>query len=155
MKKAEILCALTLLAGAGLMARESMRLVVGWGPSGPGAGFLPFWLSLGLALCALLVLADNLRKGARERGRFIREAAMPSLLKVLLPILGMLLVMEVAGFYVAAALYLGFSMRWIGRYGWFLVISVSLVIPLAVYLLVERWFLVLLPKGYLEIPMPF
>jgi hypothetical protein len=80
---------------------------------------------------------------------------MPSLLKVVLPIAGMILTMEIVGFYVAAAFYLGLSMRWLGRHAWPLVIGVSLLFPLATYLVIERWFLILLPKGYLGRLLPF
>ncbi|MBI2460628.1 MAG: tripartite tricarboxylate transporter TctB family protein [Candidatus Rokubacteria bacterium] len=74
---------------------------------------------------------------------------------MVLQIAGMILVMEVVGYYVAAALYLGLSMRWIGRHGWPLVVGVSLLFPVATYLVMERWFLISLPKGYLGGYLPF
>jgi len=156
MRPAEILCALAVLAWAGLMIRESTRLHIGWEASGPGAGFFPFWLSVGLALAVAGVLAQTLgSRPASAQKRFIPEGALPSLLKVVLPIAGMILVMEVVGYYVAAALYLGLSMRWIGRHGWPLVVGVSLLFPVATYLVMERWFLISLPKGYLGGYLPF
>lgn len=158
MRRAEIVCALTLLAWGGLMLRESTRLNIGWEPSGPGAGFFPFWLTVGLSVSAAAVLIQALRSGPRSgalMSSFIRAGALPSLLKVVLPIVGMILVMEIIGFYLAAVLYLGFSMRWIGRHGWPLVIGVSLLFPLATYAVIERWFLILLPKGSLGGFLPF
>lgn len=158
MRKAEIVCALALLAWAGLMLRESTRLNIGWEPSGPGAGFFPFWLAVGLAVSSAAVLVQALRSrpspGTVKR-RFIPEGAAPSLLKVILPIAGMILATEVVGFYVAATLYLGLSMRWIGRHAWPLVIGVSLLFPLATWVVIERWFLILLPKGSLGDFLPF
>ncbi|MBI4608532.1 MAG: tripartite tricarboxylate transporter TctB family protein [Candidatus Rokubacteria bacterium] len=156
MKRAEIICALAVLAWAGLMLREATRLNIGWESSGPGAGFFPFWLSAGLAIFAVVVLIQTLRAASSApKKRFIPAGALPSLLKVVLPIAGMILAMEIAGFYLAAALYLAFVMRWIGRHPWPLVIGVSFLFPLATYFVIERWFLVLLPKGYLEIRLPF
>ena len=158
MKRAQIICALAILAWGALMLRESTRLNIGWGTSGPGAGFFPFWLSVGLIVCAGAVVVQAIRGGRSSdpaKSRFIPTGALPSLLKVVLPIAGMILTMEIVGFYLAAALYLGFVMRWIGRHGWPLVIGVSLLFPLATYFVIERWFLVLLPKGYFEIHLPF
>jgi len=155
-RRVEVLCALAVLAWAGLMLRESARLHIGWEASGPGAGFFPFWLAVGLASSAAAVLIQTLGSGpASAQKRFIPEGALPSLLKVVLPLAGMILVMEVVGYYLAAAIYLGLSMRWIGRHGWPLVVGVSLLFPVATYLVMERWFLIALPKGYLGGYLPF
>lgn len=158
MRKAEIVCALTLLVWAGLILRESTRLSIGWEPSGPGAGFFPFWLSVGMIVSAtsILIQASRERRPTHpDTEPFIPKEALPSLFKVIMPILGLIIAMELVGFYLAAALYLGFCMRSIGRHTWPLIISVSTLFPLATYLLIERWFLILLPKGYLGGYLPF
>jgi putative tricarboxylic transport membrane protein len=54
------------------------------------------------------------------------------------------------GIYVASALLIGLFMKWFGRYGWPLVLLVSIGVPVATFLVFERWFLVPLPKGPLE-----
>ena len=41
-------------------------------------------------------------------------------------------------------------MRWIGRHRWATVFALALGIPLATFLVFERWFLVPMPKGPLE-----
>ncbi|MBI3028991.1 MAG: tripartite tricarboxylate transporter TctB family protein [Candidatus Rokubacteria bacterium] len=154
MKRAEVACVLAILIWTGLMLREAMRLNIGWEASGPGAGFFPFWLSTGLALSAAAVLVRALRSPPTERPFFPR-GALPSLLKLAVPIAGMILAMQVVGFYLAGALYLGVSMRWLGRHRWPLVVGVSLLFPVAVYFVIERWFLVGLPRGYLDLRPPF
>lgn len=159
MRQAEILCALGLLVVAGLTLWQSAaHLYIWWGPSGPGSGFFPFWLSVGLGLCALGILAKALRMrpdAAPAKTRFIPEGALPSLLKVVGPIVGMILVMQVVGFYLAAAIYLAVVTRWLGRHSWPVVLGVSLLFPVAVYLVIEQWFLVVLPRGYIDFRMPF
>jgi putative tricarboxylic transport membrane protein len=155
-KRAEVLCALAVLLWGGLMLREALRLDIGWERSGPGAGFFPFWLSVGLLLSAAAVLVQALRRGGAGAARpFIPEGALPSLLKVALPIAGTILLMHLVGFYVAAALYLAGSARWIGRHAWPLVLAVAVAFPLATYVVIERWFLVALPKGSLGGFLPF
>ncbi len=58
--------------------------------------------------------------------------------------------MHFIGLYLAAALYLAFYMRWVGRHPWSLVLSLAIGIPLVTFLVFEKWFLVPMPKGPLE-----
>jgi hypothetical protein len=68
-------------------------------------------------------------------------------LKVALPATAMVALIELVGLYPAAALYLGFYMRWIGKHHWLLVFAVSLVTPLISYIVFDKWFLIPMPKG--------
>ena len=54
------------------------------------------------------------------------------------------------GIYVASAIFIGGFMVWKGRYGWIPTLSVSLGVPIALFLMFEVWFLVPLPKGPVE-----
>jgi hypothetical protein len=54
------------------------------------------------------------------------------------------------GIYVASALLIAFFMIRHGRYRWPLTAAVSLGVPILLFLVFERWFLVPLPKGPLE-----
>jgi hypothetical protein len=45
---------------------------------------------------------------------------------------------------------MGAYMRWIGRHSWLSVVLVSLAIPVATFLVFEKWFLVPMPKGPIE-----
>jgi uncharacterized membrane protein len=58
--------------------------------------------------------------------------------------------MHFVGLYVASALYLGFYMRWVGRHSWVTVFILGIGIPVATFLIFEKWFLVPMPKGPLE-----
>jgi putative tricarboxylic transport membrane protein len=58
--------------------------------------------------------------------------------------------MHFIGLYLAAAIYLAFYMRWVGRHGWSLVLTLAIGIPLVTFLIFEKWFLVPMPKGPLE-----
>ena len=50
---------------------------------------------------------------------------------------------------------IAYFMKRHGRYGWPLTVAVSIAVPIAFFLLFERWFLVLLPKGPLEAALGF
>jgi hypothetical protein len=41
-------------------------------------------------------------------------------------------------------------MRWIGHHRWGTVVALSVAIPVATFVIFERWFLVPMPKGPLE-----
>ena len=52
--------------------------------------------------------------------------------------------------YLASGLLIGVFMKWIGRYGWSLVIPIALAVPIVTFIVFEKWFLVPLPKGPIE-----
>ena len=54
------------------------------------------------------------------------------------------------GIYVASVILIAVFMRWLGRYDWSLVAAVALGVPLAIFLIFERWFFLPLPKGPIE-----
>ena len=149
MRKADIVVALLLFALAVLVARESLQLDIGWGLNGPEGGFFPFWLAVGLAICALIILVQAVRSTAPAwRQPLVRPGGLAPLLKVALPATAMVALTEMIGLYPAAALYIGFYMRWIGKHHWLLVLAVSLGVPLGSYVIFDKWFLIPMPKGW-------
>jgi hypothetical protein len=59
----------------------------------------------------------------------------------------MILLMQFIGIYLAAGLYLAVYMRWIGKHRWVTIAALSILIPLAGYIVFWRWFLIPLPEG--------
>ena len=149
MRKADIGFALMLLVLAVLVAWESLQLDIGWGLNGPQGGFFPFWLAVGLAICCLVILVQAFRgTSATLRQPLVRPGGWVPILKVAVPATAMVALTEMIGLYPAAALYIGFYMRWIGKHRWLLVLAVSLGVPLCSYLIFDRWFLIPMPKGW-------
>jgi len=156
MKHAEIVCALVLLILAGVVAREAIRLDIGWGDIGPKGGFFPFWLSVLLALSSLKILVSCLfRQNGDSATPFVTRNRLWLVLTVLVPIALVVPSIRVAGFYPTAFFYLFLYIWWTGKKSWFVVLSVSLLFPLAIYMIFEKWFLIPLPKGMLEAYLPF
>ena len=149
MRRAEILCAAALLLVAAIALRETLHLSIGWGDTGPRAGFFPFWLAVILAGSCLFTLVQGLRQRQTPEP-FLRREALRSVLTVLLPIGGAFILIEVVGFYFTALLYLLGYMRWTGRHAWTTTLLISLLFPVFIFFVFERWFLVPLPKGLLE-----
>jgi hypothetical protein len=148
MRTADLTTALILIAGGALVIWDSLRLGIGWGTDGPQSGFFPFWLAV-LLVCSCVVIALQARRRA-SRAPFITRAQARPVLSTLLPSAGFVLLTQFIGLYVAAMLFMGFYMRWFGRYGWIPVALLSVLFPVLTFVVFEKWFLVPMPKGPLE-----
>jgi hypothetical protein len=148
MRTADLLTASVLMLLGGVVLVDAVRLGIGWGTDGPRSGFFPFWLAAIMLACCAGVVVQAVR---RPPGRpFVTRERLGPVLKVLGPATGMVLATQFLGLYVASALYLGFYMRWAGRHAWLAVVALSLGVPIATFVIFERWFLVPLPKGPVE-----
>jgi putative tricarboxylic transport membrane protein len=149
MRKADIVLALFLFVLAIIVAWEALKLDIGWGLNGPEGGFFPFWLAVGLAICCLVILVQAVRRlSPALQQPLVKPGGWTPILKVALPATAMVALTEVIGLYAAAALYIGFYMRWIGKHHWLLVLTVSLGVPLVSYMIFDKWFLIQMPKGW-------
>ncbi len=98
---------------------DALRLGAGWGSEGPQSGFFPFWLAILLAAVSIVLFVQALR--IRSQEAFVTWPRFVPVLKVLGPLAGFILITDPPGpwpglgLYVAAGLYLGFYMRWVGR----------------------------------------
>ena len=148
MRTADLTTALILIAGGALVIWDSLRLGIGWGTDGPQSGFFPFWLAV-LLIAACVTIALKARRRASGAPFVTREQLKP-VLTTLLPSAGFVVLTQFIGLYVAAMLFMGFYMRWIGRYGWVPVALLSVLFPMLTFVVFEKWFLVPMPKGPLE-----
>ncbi len=149
MRKADMVVAL-LLASIGLIVMvDSVRLGFLWGRNGPESGFFPFHLGLGTIICSTLILRKVIRqyKNGGAGKRLMPEGSLKPILWVLVPATGMVVITEFVGLHVAAALYLAFYMRAVGRIGWVTTIAISLLVPISLYIAFDKLFLVPLPQG--------
>ncbi len=148
MRAADLVTAALLALIGGVVIADAVRIGIGWGTDGPKSGFFPFWLGcLMVAMCAAIFVQAARRVALRP---FVSRAQLGPVLKVLWPAVALVVVMQWLGLYVAAALYTGFYMRWIGRHSWLAVAAVAVGFPLVTFFVFEEWFLVPMPKGPLE-----
>ena len=133
----------------GIVLFDAVRLGFGWGQDGPRSGFFPFWLALIMVIVCGVIFAQAAWGG---RGKsFVSREQLGPVLKVLWPATAAVALMHFIGLYVASALYMGFYMRWIGRHSWATVLLVALGTSIGAFLVFEKWFLVPMPKGPLEL----
>ncbi|HZP38329.1 MAG TPA: tripartite tricarboxylate transporter TctB family protein [Methylomirabilota bacterium] len=148
MRTADLTTALVLMAGGLLVIWDSLRLGIGWGTDGPQSGFFPFWLAMFLLAASGVIAGQAWRRG--DGKPFVTRAQLRPVLSTLLPAAGFVVLVQWLGLYVASAVFLGFYMRWIGRYGWIPVILLGVLFPVITFVVFEQWFLVPMPKGPLE-----
>lgn len=154
MRKADMTVAGLILLWALAVLFETRKLNTGWGLNGPEAGFFPFWLAAGLAGCSGLIF---LQAAWGESGAepFVTWDALQGVFRVSLPLAGFVALVYGVGFYLGAALYIGYYTRVAGRHRWPVVGAMTLGIPIVTFILFERWLLVPLPKGPIEQALGF
>lgn len=154
MRAADLVTVTLLLGLGGVVLFDALRLGIGWGTDGPQSGFLPFWLATCLVVTTVAIGLQTLIRGSTRP--FVTREQMVLVLKVVAPLTGFVVLTDPPGpwsglgLYVAAALYLGFYMRWVGRHRWPIVLAVAILTPVIAFVIFERWFLVPMPKGPLE-----
>jgi putative tricarboxylic transport membrane protein len=148
MRAVDLATASVLILLGGVVVLDSMRIGIGWGTDGPRSGFFPFWLGAILILASLTIGLRAWRRSTAEP--FVTREQLAPVLKVLWPATAMVILIKPLGLYVAAALYMGFYMRWVGRHGWLAVALCAIGVPLLTFVVFEMWFLVPMPKGPLE-----
>ena len=149
MRKAEMAVAGVIFFWALSVLYETRKLKIGWGLNGPEAGFFPFWLAAGLAGCGALIFLQAARAGTGAVP-FVTWEGLKGILKVSGPLAAFIGLLYGVGFYVGAALYIGYYTRVAGRHRWPVVGGMTLGVPIVIFLLFERWLLVPLPKGPIE-----
>ena len=154
MRVADLVTAGLLMLLGGVVIYDALRLGIGWGIEGPRSGFFPFWLAALLVVIGAAVCVQALLGGSRHP--FVTRERFLPVLKVLVPLAGFIVLTDPPGpwpglgLYVAAGIYLGFYMRWVGRHDWRAVVALSIAVPVITFLIFETWFLVPMPKGPVE-----
>lgn len=149
MRRAESIMALALALGGVILIREALRRSIGWTAVGPGAGFFPFWLAVGVTACAATLVLQSLRAPAAAGGGqpFIPAGAWKPLLIVFLPMVAVVALLDFLGIYLGGALYLAGYTWFVGRHRWYVTLLVSILLPVTLFFIFEKWFYLLLPKG--------
>jgi putative tricarboxylic transport membrane protein len=149
-KSAEVIvAALFLLAGA-VVVYDSLRLGTKWADDGPEAGYFPFLVGLLVCVSAVVNLAGALLARRSGDAAFVEVGQLRMVLAVLLPTAVYVALIGWLGIYVASVLFIGFFMRWLGKYDWWKLAAVGVGNSVFFFLVFEVWFKIPLPKGPLE-----
>lgn len=146
----EIVVALVLLAGCALVISDSVRIGFGWREGeGPAPGYYPFWVAVILGVSSVVNLVSALRgHGAGEI--FVSLRPFGRVLAVLIPSLVYVALIGYIGIYIASGIFIFVFMIVLGRQNPLKAVGVGVIVPVVLFFMFEKWFLVPLPKGPFE-----
>ena len=148
-KSVEVGVALLVIVFGALAIVGSISAGIGWGAEGPRAGFFPFYIGIAIVISGAVNMWAALRPDA-PGGIFAEWSQLWQVLSVVIPATIYAVAVGYIGIYVSSAIFIAWFMRWLGKYSWATVASVAIGMPLIVYFVFEKWFLVALPKGPIE-----
>ena len=149
-RTAEIGVAALFILASIVVMMDSVRVGNGWAADGPEAGYFPFYVGVVMFISSVGTLLGALRARGTSDEAFVERGQLKLIMKVFIPSVIFVGLIWPLGIYVASALFIGFFMAWVGRYRPHVIAPVALLVPLALFVMFEVWFLVPLPKGPLE-----
>jgi len=112
---------------------------------GPGPGFLPLWLGIGLVGCALFVILKNLKEHAKADPFFKPRTKLA--VKMLVIIIIAFLLFPVLGFPIGLALFTGFAMRIMGKHSLILCGISAVLTAVGIHFIFGELLYIPLPEG--------
>ncbi len=148
----EIVTSLSLLLLSAVVIRECVRLGFGWiEGQGPASGFFPFIVAVLMGGASVVNLVRVILYGPEgEDPVFVTTAGFGRVLSVLLPLILFITAIHYIGIYAASGFFIALFMMIIGRESMARSLAVGIAVPLVLFFMFERWFMVPLPKGPLE-----
>jgi putative tricarboxylic transport membrane protein len=139
-----------LMALAALVIVDSLRTGIGWGDDGPMSGYFPFRIGLLLLAASGWVFVTTLMKARAEHPLFAERSQLATVMAMLIPMVVYVGGIALLGLYLSSLVLIAYFMKRYGKFGWPVTAAVSIGVPVAFFLVFEKWFLVPLPKGPIE-----
>ena len=138
-----------MLASALAFSAGALKNHTYWGPYGPGAAFLPFWLGGVMAVLASMLLISAWRSSNPGDAWLPRGEGLKRLALVLGSTIAFVALLGVLGMPLATVLFLILLMRRLDRHPWPLTLCVALGTAVVNYLVFTFWLQVPFPVGVL------
>lgn len=154
----EVVFGLIIVAFGAIVIFDSVRIGHGWEPGlGPGPGYFPFYIGLFIVGSGLTSVIAALLPGAKADGEapFVTRSRFKSVLQVFVPTAIYVALMQYIGLYAAAGLYVSGFMMLNGGYSFVRTLPYLIVLPVLLFVMFEKWFLLSLPKGPIEAMLGF
>ena len=154
-RQAELLMAIaTCLMSLGLMWSSTDGLAIGWVPGkGPGSGFWPFWLSLGMLLASITTLVRWFLRAtpeSRSTEPYMSRASLTIVGTSVGALLLLLVGIHTVGIYISLLIFLFLYVKILGNHSWAITIFIVLGAPVAIFALFEWALQIPLPKAVTE-----
>jgi hypothetical protein len=112
---------------------------------GPGPGFLPLWVGIGITGCAIVLILNLLRKHEKA-GAFFKPKTREGF-KLLIIIIATFFLLPFLGFSIGFGLFAGITMRIMGRHGWVVCGLTAVGIAIGIRYVFGHWLSIPLPTG--------
>ena len=150
-KSAELAVAAFIFLLGAIVIVDSVRLGFGWQEiHGPRPGYFPFYIGVIMCVASLVNVVRALMVRGEDNKTFVEVGQLKMVLAVLVPTALFAALVTWIGIYLSSVLFIGFFMRWLGKYPWWKVLAVSVGNSVVFFLIFEIWFSIPLPKGPIE-----
>lgn len=148
MKKAEMITGVVLLVLSGLVIWNSLEMP----PSatfGPGAGFLPFWLGVLLAVLATILFVSAWRQATEKDSSpvFPGKQALFAITLVLVALAVYILLIDVLGYIVETFLFVVFLVKVVEREPWPLTLKLAVAATAGIFITFHILLKITLPSN--------
>ncbi len=149
MKKAEMITGVVLLGLSGFVIWGALEMP----PSatfGPGAGFLPFWLGVLLAVLATILVVSAWRSQATEKDSspvFPGKQALFAITLVLVGLAVYILLIDVLGYIVDTFLFIVFLVKIVEREPWPLTLKLAVAATAGLFITFHLLLKITLPSN--------
>ncbi|MCC1481681.1 tripartite tricarboxylate transporter TctB family protein [Roseibaca sp. Y0-43] len=117
---------------------------------GPGGGFWPFWLALGMLLSCMAIAWNWWRRktpASQSDEPLMDSFGWLTLLNVGGGVVAFVALISVVSMYGAIALFLLYYLRFLGRHSWVLTLTISILLPIGLFFFFEAVMLISMPQG--------
>lgn len=140
--------AIVLVAAVAMFdSRGAWNIALGTSAGDVGASWYPFWSAALMGVAAVFVGVRAFAMPQAKESPFETRESVTSVVKLIVPMFAYAVSFQWLGFYIATGVYMAFFAWYLGHYTWWKIIVAGLVTPLAVYLLFEVAFRLILPKS--------
>jgi putative tricarboxylic transport membrane protein len=158
MRNGEIITAGVLALLSIYMMYEASKNGIGYVQgTGPAGGFWPFWLSVGMLISTGVVALNWVRRASpasRSEEPVLDAYGRRMLVLVGGGIIGFVALISIISMYGAIAVFLVYYLRFLGRHGWGLTLTLATIMPIGLFFFFEGLMRISMPKG-LEFTEPF
>ena len=153
-RRAEITVAVVLaLCSIALMIKSAQNRITWSAEENMGAGFLPFYLSLGMLICTVLTIVKFILKKSpqsKDTSAFIDPEAFKFVSVTLISLIVLVFTIGYLGIYFSLIFFLAFYLRYFSEKSISFITIFSLTTPILTFLFFEWLLKIPLPQGISE-----
>jgi hypothetical protein len=153
-RKAEITVAVVLaLCSIALMSKSAQNRITWSAEENMGAGFLPFYLSLGMLICTILTIVKFILKKSpqsQDTSAFIDPEAFKFVSVTLISLIVLVFAIGYLGIYFSLIFFLAFYLRYFSEKSISFITIFSITTPILTFLFFEWLLKIPLPQGISE-----